>query len=77
MIIQRKIGPKGQVVIPKDIRNLLGLKEGSLINFEVIDNKVFINASWTPTEFIEEFLNTPKKLKEKIDIKKQLDERYK
>jgi AbrB family looped-hinge helix DNA binding protein len=76
MIVQRKIGPKGQVVIPKDIRILLGLKEGSIINFEVVGDKVFINASLTPSKFIEEFIKTPKKMKEKIDIKKQLSEQY-
>ncbi len=37
-----KIGEKGQVVIPKAIRDELGLKAGMPVDFELLDNGVFI-----------------------------------
>jgi AbrB family looped-hinge helix DNA binding protein len=43
MIIEtRKIGPKGQVVIPKDIRDQLGIMPGERVAIELRDNKVVI-----------------------------------
>ncbi|MEM2135255.1 MAG: AbrB/MazE/SpoVT family DNA-binding domain-containing protein [Candidatus Jordarchaeaceae archaeon] len=35
MICRRVIGPKGQVVIPKEIRDVLGLREGSEVLVEL------------------------------------------
>jgi AbrB family looped-hinge helix DNA binding protein len=35
MIIKRKGGPKGQMVIPKDIRDSLNINPGSEILFEI------------------------------------------
>ena len=34
MIEKRVMGPKGQIVIPKNIREQLGLKRGSKVLFE-------------------------------------------
>jgi AbrB family looped-hinge helix DNA binding protein len=78
MRIKRSVGEKGQVVIPKDIREHLGLKPGSEIVFEVRDKEVVIKPSVDPIKFVEEFCNVPKKLK-KINIKKLkkiLEEEY-
>lgn len=61
--IKRSVGEKGQVVIPKDIREHLGLKPGSEIVFEVRDKEVVIKPSIDPIKFVEEFCNIPKKLK--------------
>ena len=38
----REVGDKGQVVIPKDIRILLGIKERSRIVFEISNKEVKI-----------------------------------
>jgi len=78
MQIRRTLSEKGQIVIPKDIREYLGLKPGSEIIFEIKEGMVLIRPKKDPKEFVEEFTNVPKKLK-KIDIKKLksiLEEEY-
>jgi AbrB family looped-hinge helix DNA binding protein len=37
-----KIGPKGQVVIPKSMRDELGLKPGMAVDFELADGRVSV-----------------------------------
>ncbi len=76
MIIRRKVGPKGQVVIPKDIRDLLEINPGSEVLIELSGNEIIIRAARKAENFLESFTKTPKKLKEKIDYKKLLDEQY-
>ena len=74
MKIKREIGEKGQIVIPKDIREHLGLDFGTNVTFEVKDNEVIIKKEKNPIEIVEDFFNTPK-LKKKISIK-ELKEKY-
>ena len=80
MEIRRTLSEKGQVVIPKDIREYLGLKPGSEIVFEVKKGKVVIRPKTDPKKFVEDFCNLPKKLKKKINIKRlierQVEEEY-
>lgn len=78
MNVRRTIGEKGQVVIPKDIRNYLGLRPGSEVLFEVKEKEVVIKHPLDPKKFVEDFCDVPKKLK-KLDIKKLekiLEEEY-
>ena len=78
MIIRREIGEKGQVVIPKDVRELLSLRARSRIIFEIENNEVKLKSEQTPEEFLKDFLNVPK-LKKNItleDLKKIEDESY-
>jgi AbrB family looped-hinge helix DNA binding protein len=40
-----RVGPKGQVVIPKEIRELLGIEPGDEVDFAVQDGGVRIERS--------------------------------
>ena len=74
----RQMGEKGQVVIPKDIRQLLGLKFKQNVVFEINNEEVRIKTEQNPEEFLEDFLNIPK-LKRPLtlkDLKKIEDESY-
>jgi len=76
MIIRREIGEKGQVVIPKDIREMLKLKKGEKIVFEVRGNEVILRQEQDPVEFLGNFLNTPKIKRGKKSIKEMVLEQY-
>jgi len=69
MIIKREIGEKGQVVIPKDIREMLKLRKGEKVIFEVRDNEVVIKPEQSPEEFLKDFLDVPGKKKKMSSIK--------
>ncbi|MCL4333845.1 MAG: AbrB/MazE/SpoVT family DNA-binding domain-containing protein [Candidatus Thermoplasmatota archaeon] len=73
-----KIGPKGQIVIPKDIRDKLGIKEFSEVLVDLRDNEVVIRrAAPLSVSYVDFFTSTyAKKLKQKVDIKRVLDEEY-
>ena len=78
MRIKREISEKGQVVIPKDIREMLGLRKGSNVVFEIRDKEVIIKPEQTPEEFLKDFLDVPK-LKKRLtskEIKKVILEQY-
>ncbi len=77
MKIKREIGEKGQIVIPKDIREHLGLDFGVNVTFEVKDDEVIIKKEKNE-EFLKDFLNVPK-LKKKLsikDLKRAYEEQY-
>lgn len=76
MIIKRKLGPKGQIVLPKDIRDMLGVKPGEDILIEVINDEIKIRSPIKNEEFLSNFYNVPKKLNKKVDIEKIIDEEY-
>ena len=79
-MFKRKIGPKGQIVIPKDIRDYLGLKSGSEVVLEVKGRELVLRSDVNPEKFVEEFSSVPNKLKHKVDLKKlyeeQLEEKH-
>ncbi|MAG02278.1 AbrB family transcriptional regulator [Candidatus Pacearchaeota archaeon] len=69
MIIKRELGEKGQIVIPKDIRNILDLKEREQVTLEVREDSLILKKEEDPIDIVEDFFNTPK-LKKIISIKK-------
>lgn len=78
MILEREVGEKGQVVIPKDIRKFLNLKKGKKIIFEFRGDEVILRSE-NPHIFLDDFLNVPKRLRKGLtmhDIKKSLGEAY-
>ena len=79
MYITRMLGEKGQIVIPKDIREYFDLKRGSRLLSEVKNDEIIIRPQ-KDEEFAEEFCSIIKeKLTKKIDIKRlyhdQIEER--
>lgn len=80
MIEKRVMGPKGQIVIPKNIREQLGLKRGSKVLFESENGEIKLKPQKEPEEFVEEFCaGIKKKLKRRISLDElyatELDER--
>ncbi|HEX9341312.1 MAG TPA: AbrB/MazE/SpoVT family DNA-binding domain-containing protein [Thermoplasmata archaeon] len=76
--MKRKLGPKGQVVIPKDIRERLSLTEGAILNFEVEDDTIVVRPEPSPQEFVARFLSVKgKKLRKRVNWKSVLDDEYK
>lgn len=78
MKIRREIGEKGQVVIPKDIREFLGLKSKEKVFFEVRNDEVILKKEQDPKEFLKDFLDvSEKKGKGSIrEIKKLIENQY-
>ncbi|MGQ9552139.1 MAG: AbrB/MazE/SpoVT family DNA-binding domain-containing protein [Candidatus Bathycorpusculaceae bacterium] len=75
MKIRRKIGQKGQIVIPKVVREYAGIKPGDEIVMEVKEKEVIISAEVDPEKFVESFCSaTKRKLVEKIDLERLLEQ---
>ena len=80
MIARRAIGERGQFVVPKDIREQLGLHAGTEVTVEVEGNGMVVKPAKTPQQLVEEFCNASSK---KVHMKggykwinKVLDEQY-
>ncbi len=70
-----KVGEKGQIVIPKVIREQTGIKEGTEVVVEARDGAVTIKRVGPPTDnYVDYFTTTySKKLDHGVDIKKLLE----
>jgi AbrB family looped-hinge helix DNA binding protein len=67
----KRIGPKGQVLIPNSIRESLGLRPGVEVNIDVRGDEVVITRPKVEGSYTEYYLTTrSKKLVEPIDVKK-------
>jgi AbrB family looped-hinge helix DNA binding protein len=71
----KNLGPKGQVVIPKRMREAVGIKPGSQVILEMRDNEIVITKSTVKGTYTKYFISTvAPKLKKKVDIKKIISE---
>lgn len=72
------VGPKGQVVIPKDIRDKIGIKEYSEVIVDTIDDSVIIKKLKPESvTYVDYYCTTySKKLSKKINIKKITEDQY-
>ena len=77
----KNIGTKGQVVIPKRMREALGLKPGVEVTLELRDEEIIIKKPQAKGNYADYFANTSSpKLKKKVYIKdlmaEEVEERY-
>jgi AbrB family looped-hinge helix DNA binding protein len=70
----RQLGEKGQIVIPKEIRERFGLKTGSSLRFEVEDEKIVVTPA-PPGTFMEDFTGIVKKKRtRRVDLRRLYEE---
>lgn len=51
MVVTAKITSKGQITLPKEVRKLLDVKEGSVVVFEKEDDRIVIKTAKTIKDF--------------------------
>lgn len=78
---RKNVGPKGQVVIPKNMRDAIGLKPGVEIILEMRDHEIVIKKPQVQGSYTEYFITTSSpKLKKKVSIKElissEVEERH-
>ncbi len=72
---KRNVGPKGQVVIPKQMRDALGLKPGVEITIELRDKEIIIKKPEVKGSYTEYFITTSSpKLKKEVNLKELFEE---
>lgn len=76
MKTRMRVGQKGQVVIPKAVRDETGIKEGSEVLIEATDGTVTIRKAGPPTDDYLTFYRTTyaKKLDHRVDIKRLIED---
>jgi len=75
--MKRKLGPRGQVVIPKEIREKLALREGVSLTFEIAADAIVVRRELTPDEFLARFISIEgRKGRRRGDWKALYDEQY-
>ena len=67
---KKNVGPKGQVVIPKRMRDTLGLKPGVEVILEMRDQEIIIKKPKVAGSYTEYFLTTSSpKIEKPVNIK--------
>ena len=75
-MIVKNVLAKGQIVIPKTIRDLLNINIGDPMLIEVDQEKVIISKKKDPVDIFDEVSKRHKKKISMKDIKRDLEERY-
>ncbi len=70
-----KVGQKGQVVIPKHVRQMAGIREGAEVTVQLKDGEVVIKRAGPPTEsYVDYFITTfSKKLEHEVNVKSVIE----
>jgi AbrB family looped-hinge helix DNA binding protein len=67
---RKNVGPKGQVVIPKQMREAIGLKPGVEVILELKGNEIIISKPKIQGNYTEYYSSTQSpKMKKTVDIK--------
>jgi len=69
LTLRASVGEKGQVVIPKPVRDLFGIMPGSEVVFSIDKDKIVLEKK-SPREAVNEFLTA---VKQRIKIPEDVD----
>ncbi|MFW5946107.1 MAG: AbrB/MazE/SpoVT family DNA-binding domain-containing protein [Candidatus Natronoplasma sp.] len=75
-MIEKKVLKKGQVVIPKDIRDLLGLHEGDNVKIDLEGDTIKIKKEKKVSSRLKDIAEKHDKEISLAEIKDQLKKRY-
>jgi AbrB family looped-hinge helix DNA binding protein len=68
---KRNVGPQGQIVIPKRMRDVLGLEPGSEVLLEMRDQEIVIKKPQLTGSYTHYFISTSSaKLKKPVNVKR-------
>jgi AbrB family looped-hinge helix DNA binding protein len=71
----KNLGPKGQVVIPKRMRDTIGIKPGAEVTLEIREDEIVISKPKIEGKYTEYYSSTrASKLKKTVDIKEIMAE---
>ncbi|MBS7660061.1 MAG: AbrB/MazE/SpoVT family DNA-binding domain-containing protein [Candidatus Bathyarchaeia archaeon] len=74
MRIRRRMGEKGQIIIPEIIREYIGIKPGDDVFMEVREGELVITPGVNSEEFVNRFCSVVKrKLAKRIDFEKLIE----
>jgi antitoxin PrlF len=68
-----RVGPKGQVVIPKPIRDAVGLRPGDAVDFELEDGVIRVHARRPIRDWMGAFAGQP--LTEELEADRRAEPR--
>nr|MDO8097671.1 AbrB/MazE/SpoVT family DNA-binding domain-containing protein [Candidatus Njordarchaeota archaeon] len=75
MSLKRRLGQKGQIVIPKVARESLGIEPGDEVLMEISRQGVLIKPKMNPEEFVRGFCSVvSKKVSKKVDLERIIGE---
>ena len=71
MRLKAKVGPKFQVVIPKEFRDALRIRKGDVVVFELRDGELLLkrHSGGKTVEELFTLIPEERKLKEKVNLK--------
>jgi AbrB family looped-hinge helix DNA binding protein len=71
----KNLGPKGQVVIPKQMRDTLGIKPGAQVTLEMREDEIVISKPKIEGKYTDYYSSTrASKLKKTVNIKEILSQ---